>query len=67
MKLSNIKIFEIRYFYNKEDFKLEEIFVKYRFNKSLKGFLVITTSDENMTIDEIKYRILAENIKYLLN
>jgi hypothetical protein len=60
MKLSNIKIFEIRYFYNKDNFRLEEIFVKYRFNKSLKGFLVITTSDENMTIDEIKYKILAE-------
>lgn len=60
MKLNNIKIFEIKYYYDKVTFKLEEVFVKYKYNKNLKGFVVIKTADENMTIDQIKYKILAE-------
>ncbi|NOW07228.1 hypothetical protein [Clostridium beijerinckii] len=60
MKLNNIKIFEIKYYYDKATFKLEEVFVKYKYNKNLKGFVVIKTADENMTIDQIKYKILAE-------
>jgi hypothetical protein len=60
MKLNNIKIFETKYYYDKVNFELEEIFVKYKYNKNLKGFVVIKTTDENMTVDEIKYKILAE-------